>query len=81
MSDHAPATIGEVHAKMPARFWLYAAFALIYGVCETLNGNWATVYMSSALKASDTLSSMALTVFWVTVTGGRVLFAAVPGVP
>jgi MFS family permease len=70
------ATVGEVHAKMPARFWLYAAFALIYGICETLNGNWATVYMSSALKASDTLSSMALTVFWVTVTGGRVLFAA-----
>jgi fucose permease len=64
-------------AKMPARFWVYAAFALIYGICETLNANWAPVYMSTELGASVTLASMALTVFWVTVTGGRVLFAAI----
>jgi MFS family permease len=63
--------------KIPARFWLYAAFALLYGICETLNGNWATVYMSANLGASTTLASMALTVFWVTVTGGRVLFAVI----
>jgi MFS family permease len=63
-------------AKMPARFWIYAAFALIYGICETLNANWATVYMSG-LGASTALASAALTVFWATVTGGRVLFAAI----
>jgi MFS family permease len=62
--------------KMPARFWIYAAFALVYGICETLNANWASVYMSTDLGASVTLASMALTVFWVAVTGGRVLFAA-----
>jgi len=63
--------------KIPARFWLYAAFALLYGICETMSGNWATVYMSASLGASVTLASMALTVFWVTVTAGRVLFAVV----
>ncbi len=63
--------------KIPARFWLYAAFALTYGICETMSGNWATVYMSASLGASTTLASMALTVFWVTVTGGRVLFAVI----
>jgi len=62
---------------IPARFWLYAAFALIYGVCETTNGNWATVYMSSTLGASTTLSSLSLTLFWVMVTAGRILFAAI----
>jgi MFS family permease len=77
-----PATGGEkavrpAALKMPARFWLYAAFALLYGICETMNGNWATVYMSNSLGASTTLASMALTVFWVMVTGGRVLFAAI----
>jgi MFS family permease len=72
-AGHAPVS----KMAMPARFWLYAAFALIYGVCETMNGNWATVYMSNALAASTTLASLALTVFWVTVTGGRVLFAAI----
>jgi MFS family permease len=63
--------------KIPARFWLYAAFALLYGVGETMSGNWATVYMSTELGASITLASLALTVFWVTVTAGRVLFAAI----
>jgi MFS family permease len=61
--------------KMPVRFWLYAAFALTYGVCETLNGNWAPVYMAANLGASTTLASLALTVFWATVTAGRILFA------
>jgi len=63
--------------RMPARFWVYAAFALLYGICETMSGNWATIYMSASLGASTTLASIALTVFWVAVTGGRVLFAAV----
>ena len=44
------APTGRCHAphrrrrRIPARFWLYAAFALLYGICETMNGNWATVY-------------------------------------
>jgi MFS family permease len=63
--------------KIPPRFWLYAGFALLYGVCETMSGNWATVYMSGSIGASILLASLALTVFWVTVTGGRVLFALI----
>jgi MFS family permease len=62
--------------KIPARFWIFALFALLYGVCETLNGNWASVYMGSRLGASAALSSLALTVFWAAVTAGRVIFAA-----
>ena len=27
--------------RLPARFWLYAAFATVYGICETMNGNWS----------------------------------------
>jgi MFS family permease len=68
-------SVAQGTSRVPARFWIYAAFALLYGICETLNGNWATVYLSSSLGASTTLASMALTVFWVAVTGGRVLFA------
>ena len=30
----------------PARFWIFAAFAVLYGVVETMNGNWATLYMT-----------------------------------
>jgi MFS family permease len=61
---------------LPMRFWIFAAFALLYGICETMNGNWAAVYMKEQLGAPAALASLALTVFWATVTAGRVLFAA-----
>ena len=64
-------------AKFPARFWLFAVFALLYGVCETMNGNWASLFMLNHLGASALLASVALALFWGMVTAGRVLFAAV----
>ena len=60
---------------VPSRFWVFAAFALLYGICETINGNWASLYMTQRLGASTTLASLALTIFWGTVTAGRILFA------
>ena len=62
---------------IPARFWVYAAFAVLYGVCETVNGNWSQLDMTSELGASTTAAAVALTAFWGMVTVGRVLFAAV----
>ncbi len=62
---------------LPARFWLFAAFAWLYGICETVNGNWASLYMMRNLGASTTVASLALTIFWGTVTAGRILFAAI----
>jgi MFS family permease len=62
-------------AKFPPRFWFFAAFALVYGICETMSGNWATLFMSKSLGASAFLGSVALALFWGMVTVGRVLFA------
>ena len=67
----------QIPRPIQPRFWIYAAFALVYGICETMNANWASVYLSSDLGASAAQAALALTVFWVSVTGGRVLFAAV----
>jgi fucose permease len=66
----------RARGRLPARFWVFSAFALLYGICETMNGNWASVYMTAELGASAALASVALTVFWATVTAGRVFFAA-----
>ncbi len=71
-----PKAVSPAGSRVPSRFWLYATFALVYGICETLNGNWASVYLSS-LGASVTVASLALSCFWVSVTGGRILFATV----
>jgi MFS family permease len=62
---------------MPARFWVFAGFALLYGIVETMNGNWATLYMTNYVAASTTVASLALTAFWGMVTVGRLLFAAI----
>jgi fucose permease len=72
-------TAGGVQPRLvlPPRFWTFAAFALLYGIVETMNGNWATLFMTSDLGASVTLASLALTAFWAMVTIGRVLFAAI----
>lgn len=61
----------------PARFWLYAAFATAYGICETMNGNWSQLDMTTRLGASATQASLALAAFWAMVTVGRVLFGAI----
>jgi fucose permease len=62
---------------IPTRFWVFAAFAVLYGICETMNGNWAQLDMTRQLGASATLASLALTTFWAMVTAGRVLFARI----
>jgi fucose permease len=62
---------------IPAKFWLYAAFAVCYGICETMNGNWSQLDMTTRLGASATQASLALAVFWAMVTVGRVLFGAI----
>jgi hypothetical protein len=62
---------------IPARFWLYAGFAVLYGICETMNGNWSQIDMTSEVGASTAVASLTLTTFWATVTLGRVLFASI----
>jgi MFS family permease len=62
---------------IPTRFWLFAGFAVLYGVCETVNGNWSQLDMTRDLGASTTIASIALTAFWAMVTVGRVGVAAV----
>jgi fucose permease len=63
--------------RLPLRFWVYAAAALLYGIVETTNGNWAEIVMSGTLSASATLASLALSAFWAAVTAGRLLFGAI----
>lgn len=61
---------------LPQRFWLYGAAALLYGVVETLNGNWAGPYLSAERHLTAQDASLALAAFWLAVTIGRIVFAA-----
>ena len=42
-----------------------------------MNGNWASILMSGALSNTTATASLALTLFWGAVTGGRLLFALI----
>ena len=65
----------RAQAALPTRFWLYAAAALLYGIVETLCGNWATLYLTAERQLAARDASFALTAFWLMVTLGRVVFA------
>jgi MFS family permease len=71
------AATARATSGIPPRFWVYAGFAVLYGICETVNGNWSQLDMTDELGASTTEAALALTAFWAMVTVGRVLFAAI----
>jgi MFS family permease len=75
--DEKSEAVAKNKINFPARFWIFAAFALLYGICETMSGNWASLYLKNNFHASASLSSLALTIFWSTVMAGRILFAAI----
>ena len=67
---------------LPVRFWLYAAAALLYGMVETLNGNWSMLYLVRQRGIPSHWASLALTAFWAMVTVGRLLASVVSaGIP
>lgn len=67
----------QASGGLPAVFPAFAAAAFLYGICETMNGNWASILMSGALANTTATASLALTLFWGAVTGGRLLFALI----
>ena len=77
LNEGAPVIVQTQKMKFPARFWIFAAFALLYGICETMNGNWAALYLTKHFGAGAGAASLALTMFWAMVTAGRLLFAAI----
>jgi MFS transporter, FHS family, glucose/mannose:H+ symporter len=70
-----PYDVTSAAGGLPARFWVYAAAVLLYGVAETLTGNWAALYLSTQRQVSADNAAFALTAFWIMLTLGRILFA------
>ena len=77
--DHRSSMLGAtaIARALPMRFWVWIAFALLYGICETLFGNWGTVYLHEQRSLPPATANLALAVFWAAVTVGRLLVAVV----
>ncbi len=61
---------------LPARFWIFAGIVILYGICETVFGNWAAIYLHEDKGMSLRQAGFALAAFWGMVTVGRVAVAA-----
>lgn len=65
-------------ARVPGLFWLFAAALVIYGIAETMFGNWGTTLLvGRGIKPAA--ANEALAAFWAAVTIGRLLIALVSG--
>lgn len=75
--DGASASLGAaaIVRALPGRFWIWIGFALLYGICETLFGNWGTVYLAQQRGLPSDTANLALAAFWAAVTIGRLLVA------
>jgi MFS family permease len=62
--------------RIPRLFWVFAAALLIYGIGETMLGNWGTTLLVSK-GVSPTSANGGLAVFWAAVTLGRLVIALV----
>ncbi len=62
--------------SLPMMFWLFAAALVIYGIGETMFGNWGTTLLVGN-GVGTTSANDALAVFWAAVTVGRLAIALV----
>lgn len=70
-----PYDVTAAAGGLPTRFWVYAAAVLLYGIAETLTGNWTALYLLTQRQVSADNAAFALTAFWIMLTLGRILFA------
>jgi MFS family permease len=76
MSVPVTGTPRERSTKVPSLFWLFAGALVIYGIGETMFGNWGTTLLAGhGVKATS--AQDALAVFWAAVTLGRLGIALV----
>jgi MFS family permease len=60
---------------LSGRMWAFLALVVLYGISETLYGNWAILYLHGERGLSAQLAGLALAAFWAMVTLGRLAIA------
>jgi MFS transporter, FHS family, glucose/mannose:H+ symporter len=60
--------------RLPTLFWLFAAALVLYGIDETMFGNWGTTELVGHGVSPDAANN-ALAAFWASVTIGRLAIA------
>ena len=74
-SETTQARMSQADRRIPMRVWLYAASVFLYGACEATFGNWSPIFLEREAGFSMASAALGLSIFWASVTAGRVLFA------
>ncbi len=61
--------------NISGRLWAFLALVLLYGIAETLFGNWAILFLHGNRGFGVRAAGFALAAFWAMVTVGRLLIA------
>jgi FHS family glucose/mannose:H+ symporter-like MFS transporter len=61
--------------NLSGRLWAFLALVVLYGVSETLYGNWAILYLHGERGFSARMAGLALAAFWAMLTLGRLAIA------
>ncbi len=65
----------ESRGGLPLRVWLFALVTFAYGAIEGTFGNWTPIYLERGAGLTAAQAALGLSIFWASVTAGRVLFA------
>jgi MFS transporter, FHS family, glucose/mannose:H+ symporter len=68
------ARVERARPGIPPLFWVFAAALVVYGIGETMFGNWGTTLLVGK-GVSATSANDGLAVFWAAVTLGRLVIA------
>ncbi|MDB2613935.1 MFS transporter [Chlamydiales bacterium] len=71
----AKKSLPSTHLGYPKKLLLLLGFMFVYGIAETLMGNWGMIYLQKDHHLTVTIASYSLSVFWGMVTVGRILTA------
>jgi fucose permease len=67
----------DTRAALPTRSWMLGWLLLVYTGTEIGVGAWLTLYMSNSGTLDTTRAALAVAAFWLALTGGRALAAAI----
>lgn len=70
-----PKNLGNIQEQSHLNLLGFALIAAIYGIIETSIGNWGSVFLFKEKHLSYLDASLALSLFWLAVTVGRVVTA------
>ena len=77
LAEPAPRAGGHMDflRNLSGRLWTFVIVVIFYGICETLCGNWAILYVHGERGFSARQAGLALAAFWAMVTVGRLAIA------